>query len=357
MNNRRLIEALQNLFEVDDAVPVGRGALGIYAALKAWGGTGGVAIQANVCHDIIAAILMAGRQPIFCDVDPATGHATTTEWVRARSLGADAAIVVHLYGNLADTASVCSVFSGALVIDDAAQAFGARNNTYLAGTGGDIGLVSFGHTKQIQAGGAALLCRDASFAKSCQSIISKIQPSSTTDIKKVNTSFRNGYLSARELLIKNGDKSGFIGLLKDYEPALKLSWDTEYGENILAQLSEYPEKLAKRREKVAYWRKSIEGTSLVPIGMNEETAPWRFACRLPGCNWRRQHKLGDLLRKNGLEVSHWYIPSYWLLDQSQPNLLGAERLANESFQFWLDESITVETIQKSSETIRNIIDF
>jgi dTDP-4-amino-4,6-dideoxygalactose transaminase len=348
MISNRFTLSLKDFFGLDYVVPLGRAALGIYAALKAWGGSGPVALQATVCHDVIAAVLMAGRQPFFCDVDPNTGVTPATEWWRARRQGADAAIVIHLYGNLADTVAARAAFHGALLIDDAAQALGARSADYLAGTGGDVGLVSFGQTKHIEAGGAAMLCRSASFAQSCRDILNDIQPSEFSNIKIIDKAFRTKFQSARERLIHEGTHSGFSGLLKGYAPALKVAWRDEWGLAISTALSNYPERLAERREKARYWHKAINGTGLVPVGMNNESAPWRFACRLPGCNWSRQHRIATALRERGLEVSNWYLPGHWFLGSTNFHLPGVEQLARESFQFWLNEDTSVETIHNAA---------
>jgi len=167
--DKLLITHLQQFFNMDHIVLAGRGSIGIYSALKVWSKENSiqspVAVQASVCQDVIAAILISGREIIFCDVDPATGHAPLHEWRRAWSEGARVAIVVHLYGNPANTKEIKEIFKEGLVIDDAAQALGAMTPNGLAGTCGDIGIISFGPTKHINVGGAALIFADHSFAK------------------------------------------------------------------------------------------------------------------------------------------------------------------------------------------------
>ena len=143
-----MILAIQRFFGVESIIPVGRASLGIYAALRVWSGGRKlvVALSAAVCQDVIAAVLMAGCSPYFCDVDPVTGLVPCNEWIRAREAGATAAIVVHLYGNPADTALVCRIFSEAdcLIIDDAAQALGTLTAKSLAGGGGTLELFLLG---------------------------------------------------------------------------------------------------------------------------------------------------------------------------------------------------------------------
>lgn len=349
-----MIVALQGYFGVEHIVPSGRGSLGITAALRAWGGKGDVAVPAAVCQDVIAAILLAGRQPVFCDVDPATGVVPAAEWARARLAGAQAAIVVHLYGNPTDSVAAREAFPDGLIIDDVAQGLGADTPRGLAGTGGDVGVVSFGHTKQIEVGGAALLCRDGGFAKACAAQLEASRPAAETEIQQVGRNFRIGFEAARKRLRETGENDGFHGLLADYGPAIQVAWNPTWSAPIAAALADYPIRLAARRAKAALWAKAIEDTGLIPVGMGAHAAPWRYACRRPGIDWAGQHRLADALRRRGLHVSNWYLPGHWLMNAPVGSLPGAETLAREAFQFWLDESINLETIQKSGPILREI---
>lgn len=354
---KELDSVLRKFLGVENIVYSGRAALGIYAALRVWGIHGTVAVSSAVCQDVVAAILMAGWKPFFCDIDPETGNTKSSEWLRASKSGVNAAIVVHLFGNAANTLHARNAFPNGLVIDDAAQALGARlsKNSNLAGTDGDIGLISFGKSKQIEVGGAALLFKDEKFAKNCIEVLNSIVPASKDEIITAEFSFRQNLQRAREKLISHNDNSGFHRILNDdYYSALRVSWKQEWCEKIILNLSAYDDKLNKRREKVNLWLESIDGTGLVPIGMDEYSAPWRFACRLSGCNWQRQHTLGEAMRAKDLNVSHWYLPCHWQISSTELSLPGAEILSKEVFQFWLDESIDNNEIINSKRTINKI---
>ena len=349
---------LQKLFDVEYIVPAGRGSLGIYAALRAWAKNGIVAVPSAVCQDVIAAILMAGWKPLFCDVDPDTGLTKTSEWMRARNEGANAAIVVHLYGNAANSMDARAAFPNGLVIDDAAQALCARltSASCYAGTGGNVGLISFGHSKQIEVGGAALFCQDSNLAKACAAELAAVLPATQEHVFAAELSFRAGFNVARQKLRSNGDITGFSGLLAGYLPAMRIAWHPEWSNPIEAAFLLYQKKLVERRIKANMWCETIAGTGLVPVGMGADSAPWRFACRLPDCDWQRQHKIGEAMRTRGLNVSHWYLPSHWLMANPAGNLPGVEKLAKESFQFWVDDSIDAATIKRSAKIFREIFD-
>ena len=356
-----LTRLLCRYFGTAHALPTGRAALGIYAALRAWSGGRPmiVALPASVCQDVIAAVRMAGWTPLFCDVDPKTGLATDVEWVKARHAGATAAIVVHLYGNAADTASVRKTFPSPayLLIDDAAQALGARTSQSLAGTGGDIGIISFGATKHIEVGGAAMLGDDARLLRECELVLRDIVPTSADALSTRQASFRSRYQTAKRRLVCDGDRQGFAGLLDDYEPLLKVGWQPAWSVAIARQLEGYSAALSLRRKKAAMWSQNIAGSGLVPVGMSpdKDCAPWRYACRLPGCDWIGQATIGDRMRRQGLNVSHWYLPGNWWLDAAGPPLVGSERLGQEAFQFWLDAATDQDVIARAGSILANSI--
>ena len=99
---------------------------------------------------------------------------------------------------------------------------------------------------------------------------------------------------------------------------------------------------------------------LVPVGMDFTEkggcVPWRFACRLPGSDWKIQQQIGDRLRNCGLDVSHWYLPGSWFLSNSMGQFPGAEQLAREVFQFWVDEYISISKIEVSKKILIKCFD-
>jgi hypothetical protein len=362
MSTNLMIPAIQRFFGIEYIIPVGRASLGIYAALRVWSGGRKlvVALPAAVCQDVIAAVLMAGCSPHLCDVDPVTGLVPTDEWIRARGAGATAAIVVHLYGNPADTALVCRIFSDAdcLIIDDAAQALGTRTASGLAGAGGDVGVISFGVTKHIEVGGGALIFRDAPFARECERLLAEVMPTTPALLINLQMNFRKRYRVAHDRLVRDGDPEGFTGLLDGYDPLLKVEMKSNWGIDVAQHLATYSAAVIQRQEKAQLWLRIIQGSGLVPIGMDvgADCVPWRFACRLPGCDLGRQYLLGEKMRSHGLQVSHWYLPGNWWLGTQVELKSGAQTLASETFQFWLDENTEIKTIKNAAVVLKSVFD-
>jgi len=97
------------------------------------------------------AVWNAGLEPVFCDVDPETFNVTEATIEAAWTERTVAVAPVHLFGQLAPMAPIRALAArrGAFVLEDAAQAIGARSADGGAGTLGDAGAFSFFPTKNL----------------------------------------------------------------------------------------------------------------------------------------------------------------------------------------------------------------
>ncbi len=113
------------------------------------------------------AVIRAGLRPRFCDVD-LSSLCATVESVRPLLSSRTAAIVpVHAHGNPCDMAGFESLAaeSGAMLVSDAAAAFGATLDGRRIGGFGDLEVFSLSSTKVMTAGeGGLLACRDGDLA-------------------------------------------------------------------------------------------------------------------------------------------------------------------------------------------------
>src|SRR5574340_1154583 len=148
-------------------VGVGNGTDALEIALRALGiGPGDrVATVANAGGYGTAAIRAAGAEPLYIEIDPRTmlmdAAALAEDAPRARAV-----ILTHLYGRMADMPAVLAAAGRTPVIEDCAQAHGARLRRRAAGTWGRIGCFSFYPTKNLGAlgDGGALITNDAELA-------------------------------------------------------------------------------------------------------------------------------------------------------------------------------------------------
>lgn len=156
--------------EVDHCVGVASGTAALTLALIAAGvGRGDEVIVPG--HTFVASalgVLHAGATPVFCDVLDDTGlidAATAEAAVTARTA---AVVAVHLYGQACDMQALDALAGrrGLFLLEDAAQAHGARSRGRRTGGLGDAAAFSFYPSKNLGAlgDGGAICTNDAELA-------------------------------------------------------------------------------------------------------------------------------------------------------------------------------------------------
>jgi dTDP-3-amino-3,4,6-trideoxy-alpha-D-glucose transaminase len=141
------------------AISVGTGLAAIELALRAFGiGPGDEVITAaNTFIATILAIAAAGATPVLVDIDRESYTIDPAAIAAAVGPRTRAIVPVHLYGQPADLDGVMAVAArhNLLVIEDAAQAHGARYGTRRTGTFGHAAAFSFYPSKNLGAYGDA----------------------------------------------------------------------------------------------------------------------------------------------------------------------------------------------------------
>ncbi len=142
-------QELASYLGVRHCIGVGNGTDAITIALRALGvGSGDeVVCPSFTFYATVEATISAGATPVYCDVDPQT-MCVTAETVKAAITPRTKAIVaVHLFGNVAPMAELREL--GLPVLEDAAQATGARLDGARAGALGDAATFSFFPSKNL----------------------------------------------------------------------------------------------------------------------------------------------------------------------------------------------------------------
>lgn len=117
-----------------------------------------------------ACAVRLGARPVFVDIDPASYNIDPARLAEAlnQTTNAKAIVPVHLYGQCADLGAIMDLSRthGVPVLEDAAQALGARHTLGAAGAVGDAGWFSFYPTKNLGAFGDAgmIVCKDDALA-------------------------------------------------------------------------------------------------------------------------------------------------------------------------------------------------
>src|SRR4051812_1905474 len=147
----------------EHCIGVGNGTDALELALLAVGCVPGdeVVTAANASMYTSTAALKAGLVPRFADVDPSSLLLTAETLEPALSPRTRAVVVTHLYGRLAEISPILDLCraAGVAVIEDCAQAAGARSPEGAAGSLADVAAFSFFPTKNLGAlgdGGAVV---------------------------------------------------------------------------------------------------------------------------------------------------------------------------------------------------------
>lgn len=156
---------------VEAAVGVASGTDALLLALRAAGvGAGDEVITvAHTAVATVAAIELAGAQPVLIDIDAQTYTMDPVLLPDAITSRTRAIVPVHLYGQTAEMDPVLAIARrhGLVVIEDCAQAHGARYHGRMAGTMGDLAAFSFYPTKNLGAlgDGGAVVTDDPALAE------------------------------------------------------------------------------------------------------------------------------------------------------------------------------------------------
>ena len=156
---------------VAHAVGVGNGTDALQLALRAAGiGPGDeVVVPALTAAFTAFAVSMAGATPVFADVDPERYTLDPAAFEAAITPRTAAVAPVHLYGCPGDMQAIVPIARrhSLFVLEDAAQAHGARTQGRRAGGLGDVAAFSFYPSKNLGAYGdaGALVTNDAALAE------------------------------------------------------------------------------------------------------------------------------------------------------------------------------------------------
>ncbi|MDP3560521.1 MAG: DegT/DnrJ/EryC1/StrS family aminotransferase [Legionellaceae bacterium] len=161
---KRFEQAFADYVGVAHCVGVANGTDALELALKALGIQSGdtVATVANAGMYTTSALLAIGATPYFLEVDLESKNTTLAEVIRAVNTGVKVVVITHLYGlavsEIAQIADYCAQKEIPL-LEDCAQAHGARIQKKHIGSFGDAACFSFYPTKNLGAlgdGGAVV---------------------------------------------------------------------------------------------------------------------------------------------------------------------------------------------------------
>lgn len=158
-NVKKLEQDIAEYSNTKHGIGCGNGSDAIHIALQAAGVTQGdeVITTPFTFFATGGAIVRAGATPVYVDIDPVSFNIDPLKIEEAITEKTKAIIPVHLYGQMADMETISKIAAkhGLAVIEDAAQAIGAKQNGKAVGELGTAATYSFFPTKNLGAYGDA----------------------------------------------------------------------------------------------------------------------------------------------------------------------------------------------------------
>ena len=150
-----------SLCEVEHAISLANGTVALHLALLLFGiGPGDEVIVPSLTFVATAnAVRYVGAEPVFVDLDPQTWTLDINKTEQKITSRTRAVIPVHLYGHPVDMDPLSEVANehGLHIIEDAAEAHGAKYKDRVVGGLGDVGCFSFYGNKTITTGEGGML--------------------------------------------------------------------------------------------------------------------------------------------------------------------------------------------------------
>jgi dTDP-4-amino-4,6-dideoxygalactose transaminase len=198
-----------------------------------------VLVTPYTIHDVVNMVLCAGGVPRFVDISSETLTYTSREFARHLSSAVGAVIATHIFGcaeGISEIASLCHA-KGIPLIEDCAQALGARVQGRHVGTWGDVGLFSFGMAKNLNVfRGGIVITRDGDLAARVRSAMEGWKASSRSLFSRLACDYL-----IRRFLTRDGVFSSFV------QPFVR--WLYLHGPRAL-EWQLHGERLPRRRDRL-----------------------------------------------------------------------------------------------------------
>lgn len=151
-----LIEGFRGIYPFKHVMPCSSGSASLHIAVAALRLPPGSEVVVPAITDMgsVIGVLYQQLVPVFADVNPESYNVTTETIAAVITPRTRAIMVVHLVGNPCDMTAIMALARarGLQVIEDCAQAWGARHQGRLLGAWGDFACYSFNDFKHLSCG-------------------------------------------------------------------------------------------------------------------------------------------------------------------------------------------------------------
>jgi perosamine synthetase len=328
-------KALENKLELVNPVSVNSGTSALHLALAVAGIKQGdeVILPAQTFVATGLVILMQNAKPVFADVDPMDGNLSPLSFKEKITPKTKVVMPVHYGGYPCDMDEINRIAkqNGIAVIEDAAQALGARYKGSTVGSLSDFTAFSFQATKHLTTGDGGVLCCMKNEDKETAKRLRWFGIDREND--KANS------LGEREFNLK---QLGYKYHMNDVAAAIGLG-----------NLSDFPERLKRRRSIAEFYinnLRDVKGITLQEIKDDREHAYWLFTIHVE----KRQDFI-DKMTSRGIPVSvvHTRIDKHEIFGGIRKKLVGQEKFNMTNVCIPMHEALTDEDIEKVVKNIKS----
>lgn len=314
-------EEFAELVDGRHCVAVNSGTAALHLSLLALGIGPGyeVIVPSFTFGATVHAVTLTGARPVFADIDPAT-FCLDPRSVAAAITGRTSAIIpVHLFGHPApmDQLTLLAEHHALCLIEDAAQAVGARLGGRPVGALGNVGCFSFYPTKNMHSiEGGMITTDDPNVARQARLL-------------------RNQGMSDRYLY----EVVGLNARMTDVAAAVGR-----------VQLRSLPLWLAARRSNAAQLDAGLRGVSIPTVAAGAEHAYHQYTIRVPG----NRDTIAQRATRHGVTTAVYYptpvhqTPAY---HRHQLSLPQTERAAAEVLSLPVHPALTAHDLTRIIEVI------
>lgn len=363
---RKLLSRYYNLDEANILL-TDRAFLGLYAIfqlLKEQTTKRKILFTSSTCPSPVFAAIYAGLEPVFVDVsldDFLMNSNQAIAVMKSQGEQIAALVYINLFGHSNHDIFALKEITqqqNIVLIEDIAQAFGAMSDGEKLGTIGDVGLLSFGYSKQVDAGnGGALLLNNKGLFK-LKDIERIITETKRFDVdQQLNKQYQDHFYSLRKKSLEDPscylEYASFPYLYKSlYFKKIQVDWTLvkRKTENFLTQ------QISKQRNDVGQQYKtdlSDLGDVLFLPEVHDNYSLYRYSLLTE--NYVMSSALSDYLRKNGIHCSNLYLPVSRFYVAS--NFNNAQQLALRIINLWVDGVIVNnDYLKKNIHLIKKFYD-
>ncbi len=303
-------------FQLGGAAAVSSGTAALHLALLALGVGEGheVIIPTYVCTALSNAVHYAGARPVLVDVGYEDGNMAPLAVRRKLSRKTRAIIVPHMFGEPADLAALRDL--GVPLIEDCAQAVGARYAGKPVGTFGQVSVFSFYATKMMTTGeGGMVVSQDKKVLRRVRDLLS--------------------YDHKPECRVRFNYKMSDI--------------QASFG---LAQLQRLEKFVARRRSMARYYNERLKGVPCVLPANSVVTEPvyYRYVVKVRGC----AAKVIAAMQKQGVQCERPVFRPLHVYHRIK-GFPVADQLMKDSVSLPLYPGLTAREAEKVVHALRRVL--